>query len=45
MQNIRNVNTAPTILWELHLFAKEAHEMNNTQITVFSKNMETEDNE
>jgi len=39
------METAPTILWELHLFAKGEHEMNNTQKTIFTKNMETEDNE
>jgi len=39
------METAPTILRELHLFAKEEREMNNTQKIIFTKNMETEDNE
>jgi len=39
------METAPTILWELHLFAKEEHEMNNEQKRVIAKNIEMEDDE
>jgi hypothetical protein len=39
------METAPTILRELHLFAKEEYEMNNTRKTIFTKNMEMEDDE
>jgi len=39
------METAPTILRELYLFAKEEHKMNNTQKTIFTKNMEMEDDE